>query len=64
MDAHLLTKQQVASRCGVSTRQVDRWDATPDHTFPKSIRLPRAGGQPGLKRWHSDEVAEWLDSLR
>jgi predicted DNA-binding transcriptional regulator AlpA len=52
----LLSKAQLATLLGVTTRTVVRWSGD-DATFPKPIWIG-----PSSQRWRLDEVQRWLNS--
>ena len=56
-DRHL-SKRETADFLGVSTRQVDRWDADRSdlRSFPPSRRIA------GRKRWLESAIHEWAES--
>jgi predicted DNA-binding transcriptional regulator AlpA len=53
----LLSRKELASALGVSTRLVDKW--IHDGTGPKATMLPS-----GIRRWRWRDVLLWLDQRR
>jgi len=58
---HLLTTAQVAEIIGCSRPTVVQWAELGRYGFPP----PAIEGGPGCsKRWHPDDIRDWLNSIR
>ena len=59
--AQLLTTAEVARLVGYTPRTIIRWAELGRHGFPQPAI---AGGRGAGHRWHSDDIAHWLKSIR